>query len=1507
MKSFSEDASRRLYAVSENSPTANEVLDLLKENADPCYTPNTTGNSTLHILIQKECVECVLKCFEYRIPIDFTVRGKCGVSILHQLVQVKSPTAYGSMFTALMDRVTNPRFTHDKIDWLQEYRGYCNIFSDAATKQRLHLLWEAVCDLPYFSEENLDRGIRIDTPVASEDWDALSAGDQARFLRGHANTNAASMDLYDASRLDTPSVAVVREVMTRMPNVCYKPYSFEYSAFYMFVEKKWWDCVLACLATPMPIDFMECDMMQAPILHKVLLEEDAEVCQRVLNSIAERLGDPRLSQDDVLDWTHTEFLTRWTVFSVAASHKRLHMLWSAVGKLPYFTAADTEPLPLGTPIAVEDWFALEEADQERFLLVRGLDLDPISVALLKESVSASPSLEKVRDLVAHKANVCYKGPGLNTSSLFNFLQNGRYEFVLACLESSVPIDFNILYDNHKLFLHELLSIVDVEACKTILHRVVERILSGSEDSGNWMEWDGYGRTLFSVAAANQRLHLLWNAVRRMDCFTDDEAPPIEVDDNVTVADWAALRPEDRERFVLRGDTSAASMDLYLESFSDTPCIEKVRGLVARDADVCLASVKDSQTTTLQRFVAKRRWDCVSACLESPVPIHFNAGGEPLLFFLFHRVGRTVNQENLLHVLTLILERLRRVKRRDAADEEAEEKRREEEQEEGEEEEDQANEEENEAYEDEDEDEDDDAEEEMDGDKNSGEDTIDWNALDPDGHHVLSLAAGAGMLLEVWQLVRDSVIESLGLESIPMRHPIAALDWTALGPDQAYFECFSGLQDTTWGLYQACTVPAAESPSSQHSSVEALPVLGASDGVVALCVKKPYMRDALLFTAIKNARVDAVELLMASKQTAVDFEGTDDHSRTAFHLVCELADSPTVQKRMLSAMVSRIEEKRAGDTRPSCMAEDEDGNNVLSLAAQRRCLNVMWAGLCTMEDFKCLTHANAIKIRGGVYEEDFDRIPLMDQRRFKCERIPAAVANDFTSALYHATTVAALEALLAKGGNLSERKPHLTESPLHRFVALRDGALLEACMRWDQPIDFTVRDPHGKTPLHYAMEPWEPSADGKSERILKILVDRIKSHPTDVVDWDQQDDVGNDVLSLAAKHDAVHVVWPMLRDLPPYCDRQGTWEIRVRIPILRSDIEQLGNHEKTRFSGDYLSRTGKNRADDFFHGGRVDGHGTIQWRRHKELGTGGFAVVYLGELPNGCMAAVKCSKKGQYKISEEEALQQCKLAHRNVVTCYGYQHGLKMDQLQIFLEWCPHSLDSLLKENPTMFTMPVVRKYTRHILQGLAYLHSTGVLHRDVKPENVLVSTDYVGKLTDFNASRDLLREKRKCDATNVAAEPVDAATREMRARERQILLQLLEEDSCLDGMTVTLAKTGQRGTEWYMAPEVHRGDCVYSVGSDIWSLGCTVLEMLGFHPRKHGMMIALMKDDRDADAGEDDEMPAGRELREHCPPALYAFLRRCLALEPSQRWTAAKLLADDEWLNCPTVSMEALR
>lgn len=300
---------------------------------------------------------------------------------------------------------------------------------------------------------------------------------------------------------------------------------------------------------------------------------------------------------------------------------------------------------------------------------------------------------------------------------------------------------------------------------------------------------------------------------------------------------------------------------------------------------------------------------------------------------------------------------------------------------------------------------------------------------------------------------------------------------------------------------------------------------------------------------------------------------------------------------------------------------------------------------------------------------------------------------------------------------------------------------------------------------------------------------------------------------------------------------------------------------------------------------------VQWSRIGKLGQGSYGSVFEAITHDGFLMAVKVVELPADRAEDVAEVGQLMkeinlmrtLHHPSIVTYYGCQtkrhpgHGLT---LEIFLEHCHGgSLSSLRKKfdraaggdgNGAM-PMPLVRSYTRQVLEGLAYLHAQRVIHRDIKSDNVLISATGEAKLADFGCGKRIGTLQSNFSASQGA-----------------------QSGGLLNATVV--------GTPLFMAPEViHDTGAGHNSAADVWSVGCLVIELLGRRPwlTEHGAnMFSIM-----FRIASSKDMPTG--IPPNCPADLLSFFYRCFERDAKLRATAAELL-QHRWLTCPDSELQPI-
>ncbi|CAD8180828.1 unnamed protein product [Paramecium pentaurelia] len=193
-------------------------------------------------------------------------------------------------------------------------------------------------------------------------------------------------------------------------------------------------------------------------------------------------------------------------------------------------------------------------------------------------------------------------------------------------------------------------------------------------------------------------------------------------------------------------------------------------------------------------------------------------------------------------------------------------------------------------------------------------------------------------------------------------------------------------------------------------------------------------------------------------------------------------------------------------------------------------------------------------------------------------------------------------------------------------------------------------------------------------------------------------------------------------------------------------------------------------------------------KEEKLGEGTYGIVTRAfDKKRGKVVAIKklkldnCDDEGVPSTTIREIAILQKLKHTNIINLLEIKYFMQEKKILLIFESMQCDLRKYLDKNQTL-SLNTIKLIIYQILLGLSFCHSRRVLHRDLKPQNILLNETMTLKLADFGLSR-------------VFPFPMPKFTKEI-------------------------------ATLWYRAPELMLGDDNYGTGVDIWAVGCIMAECL---------------------------------------------------------------------------------
>ncbi|EDQ92174.1 uncharacterized protein MONBRDRAFT_14620 [Monosiga brevicollis MX1] len=298
----------------------------------------------------------------------------------------------------------------------------------------------------------------------------------------------------------------------------------------------------------------------------------------------------------------------------------------------------------------------------------------------------------------------------------------------------------------------------------------------------------------------------------------------------------------------------------------------------------------------------------------------------------------------------------------------------------------------------------------------------------------------------------------------------------------------------------------------------------------------------------------------------------------------------------------------------------------------------------------------------------------------------------------------------------------------------------------------------------------------------------------------------------------------------------------------------------------------------------------KYEKLSKIGEGSYGIVIkCRHKESGRIVAIKKFLETEddpqiRKIALREVRMLKMLKHGNLVNLHEVFRRKR--RLHLVFEFLDHSLLDELDANPKGLDEVQIKKVTFQILKGLEFCHANNVIHRDVKPENILISRENIVKLCDFGFARTVSGQGA--------------------------------------------AYTEYVATRWYRAPELLVGDTQYGAPVDVFATGCVVAEMLTGQPLwpgksdidqlyhiiqtfgklcpRHEQVFSsndYFKGLKLPEASPSKMLPLASRFRAYSSPAV-KFLQKTMAPSPTERCTCTEALNheyfDDFRYACPLLA-----
>lgn len=204
----------------------------------------------------------------------------------------------------------------------------------------------------------------------------------------------------------------------------------------------------------------------------------------------------------------------------------------------------------------------------------------------------------------------------------------------------------------------------------------------------------------------------------------------------------------------------------------------------------------------------------------------------------------------------------------------------------------------------------------------------------------------------------------------------------------------------------------------------------------------------------------------------------------------------------------------------------------------------------------------------------------------------------------------------------------------------------------------------------------------------------------------------------------------------------------------------------------------------------------EYEEIKQIGEGTYGKVYRVKQKETkyvqALKKIKIDKNTGFPFTTIREIKiMKKLKHKNIVNLLDVY--IRYESMYIVMEYFPYDLSALI-QSKTALTDNQIKSFSYQLLEAVRYIHSFGLVHRDIKSSNILIERNGLLKLADFGLTTTVKVIQKEVTDIDYSHKTNNAMTNRV----------------C---------------TLWYRAPELLLGSCNYDFKVDSWSIGCVILEM----------------------------------------------------------------------------------